>query len=340
MRLLLKKLLIVLAVIYSAYSGSVYAQSEQDKIEQAKKERVVNWYGSMNVEDAQALTGAITKKYPFLQINRFRGNNGIVLNKMASEARGGALGVDVIDVDGFYVAQVIKGKYWSPYKSPELKNYPPGLFAPNALWSGFFLLPNVVIYNTTLVNPKDAPKSYNELLDPKWKGKLAISDVGVNWYHGMLQYMGPEKGRPYMKRLAAQNVMIAPGGNRNMVELTMAGEYPISIGAYSHRVGQYQKKGAPMGWMKDDVIIVTPQAVGISNHGKSPNAAKLIVDYILSLEGQTLLRKLGRVPAHPQVDADPPELTKGRKFFYSDIVDGGTRFNELNAEFREIFNIH
>ena len=96
MRLLLKKLLIVLAVTYSVYSGSVYAQSEQEKVEQAKKERVVNWYGSMNVEDAQALTGAITKKYPFLQINRFRGNNGIVLNKMASEARGGALGVDVI----------------------------------------------------------------------------------------------------------------------------------------------------------------------------------------------------------------------------------------------------
>jgi iron(III) transport system substrate-binding protein len=220
-----------------------------------------------------------------------------------------------------------------------VKAYPSGLFASNALWSGFFLLPNVVIFNTTLVNPKDAPKNYNELLDPKWRGKLAVSDVGVNWYHGMVQYMGAEKGRAYMKALAKQNVMIAAGGNRNMVELTMAGEYPIAIGAYSHRVGQYQKKGAPMGWMKDDVIIVTPQAIGVSSHGKSPNAAKLIVDYVLSTEGQSLLRKLGRVPAHPKVDADPPELTKDRKFFYSDIVDGGTRFNELNAEFREIFGI-
>jgi iron(III) transport system substrate-binding protein len=333
------KLLLILSLFISAYPGPIQAQNEQEKIEQAKKEKVVNWYGSMNVEDAQALTSAITKKYPFLQINRFRGNNGVVLNKMQSEARGGALAVDVIDVDGFYVAQVIKGNYWLPYKSPELKGYPSGLAASNALWSGFFLLPNVVIFNTTLVNPKDAPKNYNELLDPKWKGKLAVSDVGVNWYHGMLQYMGAEKGRSYMKRLAAQKVMIAPGGNRNMVELTMAGEYPIAIGVYSHRVGQYQKKGAPMGWMKDDVIIVTPQAVGISGRGKSPNAAKLIVDYILSLEGQTLLRKMGRVPAHPKVDADPPELTKGRKFFYSDIVDGGTRFNELNAEFRETFGI-
>jgi ABC-type Fe3+ transport system substrate-binding protein len=315
------------------------AQTEQEKIEQAKKERVVNWYGSMNVEDAQAVVAAITKKYPFLQINRFRGNNGAVLNKMSAEARARALSVDVIDVDGFYVAQVMKGKYWADYRSPELKSYPSGLSDSAGLWSGFFLLPNVVIFNTNLVNPKDAPKSYNEMLDPKWKGRLAVSDVGVNWYHGMVQYLGAEKGRAYMKTLAKQNVLIAPGGNRNMVELTMAGEYPIAIGAFAHRVGQYQKKGAPMGWMKEDVIVVTPQAIGVSSFGKSPNAARLVVDYVLSNEGQTLLRTMGRIPAHPKVDADPPELTKGRKFFYSDIVDGGTRFNELNAEFREVFGI-
>jgi iron(III) transport system substrate-binding protein len=331
--------LFVVLILCSAYPVGIYAQTEQEKIEQAKKEKLVNWYGSTNVQDAQAMIGAITKKYPFLKINRFRGNNANVLNKMDAEARGRALSVDIIDVDGFYVAQVLKGKYWIEYRSPELKGYPAGLSDSKHLWAGFFLLPNVVIFNTDLVNPKDAPKSYNELLDPKWKGKLAVSDVGVPWYHGMLQYMGAEKGRAYMKKLAAQNVIIAPGGNRNMVELTMAGEYPIAIGAFSHRVGQYQKKGAPMGWMKDDVIIVTPQAVGISHHGKSPNAAKLIVDYLLSMEGQSLMRKLGRVPAHPKVDADPPELTKGRNFFYSDIVDGGTRFNELNAEYREIFGI-
>jgi iron(III) transport system substrate-binding protein len=330
--------LLVASILYSLPAG-VHGQSEKEKIELAKKEKVVNWYGSTNVEDAQAIIAGIKRKYPFLEINRFRGNNANVLNKMNAEVRGGALSVDVIDVDGFYVAQVIKGKYWTEYRSPELKAYPKGLAGTQNLWSGFFLLPNVVIFNTNLVNPKDAPKSYNEMLDPKWKGKLAVSDVGVPWFHGMLQYMGPEKGRAYMKKLATQNVIIAPGGNRNMVELTMAGEYPIAIGAFSHRVGQYQKKGAPMGWMKDDVIIVTPQAIGISHHGKSPNAAKLIVDYMLSMEGQDLLRNLGRVPAHPKVDADPPELTKGRKFFYSNIEDGGARFNELNSEYRQIFGI-
>ena len=89
--------------------------------------------------------------------------------------------------------------------------------------------------------------------------------------------------------------------------------------------------------MKDDVVVTVPQAIGISSYGKAPNAAKLVVDFVLSAEGQSVLRRSGRVPANPKVDPDPPELTRGRKLFYSDIIDGGTRYNELNNEFLKLF---
>jgi len=92
-----------------------------------------------------------------------------------------------------------------------------------------------------------------------------------------------------------------------------------------------------MGWIKDDVLVTTPQAIGISGYGKSPNAAKLVVDFVLSPEGQTILRRAGRIPANPKVDPDPPELVRGRKLFYSDIIDGGTRYNEINDEFLKLF---
>ena len=316
--------------------GSTSAQTEREKIEGAKKEGAVYWYGSMNVDDASALLAGINKKYPFLDIKRFRAANAPVLSKLDVEARARGLNVDVIDLDGFYVSQVLKRNYWVRYVSGELATYPKELSDPRGLWAGFFLLPQVTIYNTNLAPAATAPKNYNELLDPKWKNRITIPDSGVTWYHGMLQYMGVEKGRSFMKRLAAQNVHVQTG-NRMMVELTMAGEHAIGIAAYGHRIGQFQKKGAPMGWIKDDVIITTPQAIGISGYGKSPNAAKLIVDFVLSQEGQMILRRSGRVPAHPKVEPDPPELTRGRKIFYSDIIDGGTRYNELNDEFLKVF---
>ena len=312
------------------------AQSEQEKVEASKKEGAVYWYGSINVDDASALIAGINKKYPFMEIKRFRAANAPVLARLEVEARARGLNVDVIDLDGFYVAQALKRNYWLRYVSPELSAYPKELNDPAGRWSGFFLLPQVVIYNTNLVAPASAPKSYNDLLDPKWKNRMSIADSGVTWYHGMLQVLGAEKGRAFFKRLAAQNVHVQTG-NRMMVELTMAGEHALGLAAYAHRIGQFQKKGAPMGWLKDDVLITTPQAIGVSGYGKSPNAAKLIVDFTLSQEGQTILRRSGRIPANPKVDPDPPELVRGRKLFYSDIIDGGSRYNEINGEFLKLF---
>lgn len=330
-KLFLSSVLFILAT-----AGPGLAQSEQEKLDGAKREAAVSWYGSMNVDDASAIIAALAKKYPFVKINRFRAANAAVLSKLDVEARARGLNVDVIDLDGFYVAQTIKRNYWIPYRSPELTVYPKELSDARGLWAGFFLLPHVVIYNSNLVSTANAPKSYNDLLDTRWKNQLAIPDSGVTWYHGMLQYMGAERGRAYMKRLAAQSVNVQ-AGNRMMVELTMAGEHAIGIATYAHRVGQFLRKGAPIGWMKDDVVVTVPQAIGISGYGKAPNAAKLVVDFVLSAEGQSVLRRSGRVPANPKVDPDPPELTRGRKLFYSDIIDGGTRYNELNNEFLRLF---
>lgn len=334
-RHLIKTALAALALMLFA-SHLPAAESEQEKIAGAKKEGPVYWYGSMNVDDASALVAGIAQKYPFIDIKRSRAANAPILSRLDVEARARGSNVDLIDLDGFYVAQALKRNYWTRYVSPELAAYPKELSDPAGRWSGFFLLPQVVIYNTTLVPAAAAPKTYNDLFDPRWKNRMAIPDSAVTWYHGMLQYMGAEKGRAFMRRLAAQNVHVQTG-NRMMVELAMAGEHAIGIAAYAHRIGQYQKRGAPMGWIKDDVLITTPQAIGVSGYGKAPNAAKLIVDFVLSPEGQAILRRSGRIPAHPKVDPDPPELVRGRKLFFSDIVDGGTRYNEINDEFLKVF---
>ena len=333
----MKIALAALAAALCFFRTAAAADGELEKIGAAKKEGPVYWYGSMNVDDASALVAGINQKYPFIDIKRSRAANAPVLSRLDVEARARGLNVDLIDLDGFYVAQVLKRNYWTRYVSPELAAYPKELSDPAGRWAGFFLLPQVTIFNTNLVTAAGAPKTYNDLFDPKWKNRMAIPDSAVTWYHGMLQYLGAEKGRAFMRRLAAQNVHVQPG-NRMMVELAMAGEHAIGIAAYAHRIGQYQKRGAPMGWIKDDVLVTTPQAIGVSSYGKAPNSAKLIVDFVLSPQGQAILRRSGRIPAHPKVDPDPPELVRGRKLFFSDIVDGGTRYNEINDEFLKVFS--
>ena len=151
-------------------AGPLYAQTEAQKIEGAKKEGSVYWYGSMNVDDASALIAGINKKYPFIDVKRFRAANAPVLSKLDVEARARGLNVDIIDLDGFYVSPVLKRNYWVRYVSPELASYPKELSDPRGLWAGFFLLPQVTIYNTNLVPATTAPKNYNDLLDSEVEG--------------------------------------------------------------------------------------------------------------------------------------------------------------------------
>ena len=105
-------------------------QTEQEKIDGAKKEGPVYWYGSMNVDDASALIAALKNKYPFIEIKRFRAANGPILSKLDVEARARGLNVDIIDLDGFYVSQALKRNYWIRYVSPELAAYPKALSHP------------------------------------------------------------------------------------------------------------------------------------------------------------------------------------------------------------------
>src|ERR1043165_4480496 len=146
----LKRIAFALAVTLSC--SSLYAaESEQEKIAAAKKEGAVYWYGSMNVDDASALVAGINQKYSFIDIKRSRAANAPILSRLDVEARARGLNVDIIDLDGFYVAQALKRHYWTRYVSRELPAYPKELRHPAGRWSGFFLLPQVTIYQTNLV---------------------------------------------------------------------------------------------------------------------------------------------------------------------------------------------
>ena len=131
--------LITTVMAFFCWRFPAAAQSEQEKIEAAKKEGAVYWYGSMNVDDASAFIAGINKKYPFIELKRFRAANAPVLARLDVEARARGLNVDVIDLDGFYVAQALKRNYWLRYVSPELSADPKELNDPAGRWSGFFL---------------------------------------------------------------------------------------------------------------------------------------------------------------------------------------------------------
>jgi iron(III) transport system substrate-binding protein len=328
-------LLLLLSVFHLGFSFRSVAQDShtQKLIDGAKKEGALVWYMSASIEDAQAILLAFNKKYPFLKTDFFRAGSARLFNRITNEARAGKVLFDLVAVRGLETHQLVKAGLLQPYVSPESAAYPAGFKDSKGYWVDYFDSYNVIGYNTQLVAREQAPKSWEDLLDPKWKGKIALDEENFSWYGAMTQKWGKEKTQRYMRALAKQDIQLR-NGQTLIAQLMAAGEFSVAM-VLAHRIEKMKEQGAPVAWVTTlDPVTVSLHPIGIAAKAPHPNAAKLFVDFILSKDGQQLLLSIERTPARPGIDTKmeakklqlfpmPPEL--------------GERYEQFQKEFREIF---
>ena len=328
-------LLLFLSVFNLGFSFRSVAQDShtQKLIDGAKKEGALVWYMSASIEDAQAILLAFNKKYPFLKTDFFRAGSARLFNRIMNEARAGKVLFDLVAVRGLETHQLVKAGLLQPYVSPESAAYPAGFKDSKGYWVDYFDSYNVIGYNTQLVARDQAPKSWEDLLDPKWKGKIALDEENFSWYGAMTQKWGKEKTQRYMRALAKQDIQLR-NGQTLIAQLMAAGEFSVAM-VLAHRIEKMKEQGAPVAWVTTlDPVTVSLHPIGIAAKAPHPNAAKLFVDFILSKDGQQLLLSIERTPARPGIDTKmearklklfpmPPEL--------------GERYEQFQKEFREIF---
>lgn len=168
-------------------------------------------------------------------------------------------------------------------------------------------------YNTELVKAADAPKTYEDLLDPRWKGKLAwTNDPTPNGPPGfigvVLKSMGEEKGMAYLKKLAGQKIANLPVSQRVVLDQVIAGQYPVGLMTFNHHDAISAAKGAPVTWVKMEPLVATMSVMAIPKNAPHPNAARLFVEFGLSPAGQQVLHDAFYLPADPDVPAKDPTL--------------------------------
>jgi iron(III) transport system substrate-binding protein len=150
--------------------------------------------------------------------------------------------------------------------------------------------------------------------------------------------MGKEKGLDYMRRLARQDLQMRKG-HTLLAQLVAAGEIALAVVVYSNRVERMKSSGAPIEWVRfKGPTITAVNAIAIPEKAPHPDAAKLFVDFVLSKEGQGLLRGLRRIPARADVFPDPPSLTQGLNLYAARPEGMVENYNDTVARFDEIFN--
>lgn len=311
-----------------------------DIIEGAKKEGRLVYYTGMEVDQATVFANEFVKKYPFIKHEIFRASGEKVLTKYLTEARAKTFRADVFQTSVIQVSQLKEQRLLQRYVSSENNAYPEGFKDGEGYWYAFYLLPYVIGYNTNLIPPKEAPKSYEDLLNPKWKGKIGLEAEQYQWFFHLLKIMGKEKGLDFMRRLSQQALHMR-NGHSLIQQLVIAGEIPISVVLYANQV-EYDRRttGAPIDWVRFKGPTITAfNAISIPAKPPHPNAAKLFVDFALSREGQGILKRFNRVPARSDLTADSPGLVEGLNLYPASPEGLIRNYKETVAQFREIFKV-
>jgi iron(III) transport system substrate-binding protein len=330
----MKSLVLFAVAVMVLLQHSFLAGAERNIIENAKAEGKLMFYATMGAVDAGKMTKAFEQKYPFIQVSVTRHGGGRMLSRILAEHSTGTHIVDVIDM-AIWPAQVLTDRgLFMRYLSKEHAYYPDDRKDKNGLWTAQHMYLHVLAFNTKLLSRAELPRTYQDLLDPKWKGKMSLDTEDYAWFATVLDIMEREKGLQFMKELAKQNLKFRRGRSQDLA-LLAAGEFPLSVVQFADIIeSQGKRKGAPVDWIALEPVVVRFEPIAIYVNAPHPNAAKLFVDFFLSEEGQKILRDVGRFPARPGFE--PGWMPKGVKLRMVDPKKG-SQFEEIVKEFNNIF---
>ena len=295
----LAALMIVLVLSAIARSGEADPRSSA-LVEAARREGKMVFYTSVETEFARVLTTGFEAKYPFIKTDIFRSNHERIFSRLNTERKAGTFAADVLSVGEFETYHMKKRGLLTAYKSPQAAVYPDGFKDPDGYWTDFYDNLIVTAYNTTRVKRDELPKSYEDLLHPRWRRRMVLDKNEDRWFANMLHLMGEKKGMEFMQTLAKQEVAIRSG--RSLItQLLAAGEFDLQIVAYWYRPHLLKKQGAPVDWIAMEPALVALHPISVIDRAPHPNAAKLFIDFVLSDEGQRLFASRGREPVRPGI---------------------------------------
>jgi iron(III) transport system substrate-binding protein len=284
-----------------AAAGPVAAQADHEQlVAAAKKEGRVMAYGELITPTWRAFKAGFEKAYPGITMEFVYQSGQPMMTRILAEQDAGRHVADVLALDVLRLPILREKGYLAQYLSRESRNYdkqwqsdPPGYWTENHVYLGG------IMYNKKLVPPDKAPKSFEDLLKPEWKGKIAMvspvaNDLIFYMFAGLVRDMGEERAFRFFRALKDQGALVfGPGGIR-VSQGVNTGEFSIGVGFIGH---VYSVGGGDSGNMAfvptNPTYALSGPGVCVMKNAPHPNAARLLADYMNSREAQEIVVDLG-----------------------------------------------
>jgi iron(III) transport system substrate-binding protein len=294
-------------VAVASYKG---AERTERLVAGAKKEGELMLYSSLTQDDQLRLAGDFKSRYG-VTIKFWRGSQTHILQRVLTETRGGRFEFDALETNSPQIEALAREKLLQKMNSP----YVDEVLLPETVPAHGEYTPDrlnllVYAYNTGAVKRAELPKSWDELLDAKWKRRVGMESSNVEWFAALVDAMGEKKGLELFRRLGDNGVAVRTGHTHSTGRV-IAGEIPLVLGVFSHDVDRMKVKNAPVDWFVLPPAVVLPSAVAVSRRATHPHAAALFYDYMLT-DGQKFYTEVYRVPANKNYDTHVRRLVRER----------------------------
>lgn len=267
----------------------------------ARKEGSVMIYGSVTPGTTGALYDAFTKKYPYVRLEQFTGDSIQTARRAIEEFKANYRSVDVFDASLGGMLPLRSLGFFQPFWSPELAAMRPEAVEKDRLWALDFESYVSLGYNTKEVSEADVPKTLDDLLDPKWKGKMAVagSSTLANWIGATLK----EKDEAWLRKLAAaQDIKVHNLTGRALANLVVSGEAALSPVIFNSHMFESARKGASVSWRPLGPVHTNTSTMGLAKNAPHPHAGMLLIDFFISREGQLMRREAGYASGRTDIE--------------------------------------
>jgi iron(III) transport system substrate-binding protein len=287
----------------------------------AKKEKSVTIYGSTVAEDMRPVSDAFRKKYG-IDFQYWRASSEQLVQRAVNENRAGRCLVDGFATVAAELESLHREKLLFAVKTPTTADLIPAAFRPHGEWVATRLNIFSASFNTNLVKREETPKTYEDLKNPRWKGRLAVEAADYDWFGTLVLKMGEQKGLALFQEIVSANGMSVRRGHTLLANLVAAGEVPLALTVYSYKPEQQKRAGAPVEPLYLAPLVALGYGPAVSKCAPHPHAALLFYDFMVG-EGQEIMAKRDMTPTNPKIRPlpegfdltliDPAEMLDNRK---------------------------
>lgn len=299
----------------------------------AKKEGALLLYAVAT--QLQPIMDRFREKYPYIRLDIGRDDSANVARRIVEEDKAGRYEADGFELTSVGLLVIRQAGLLQPFYSPQMEAIDKVSIEQGRNWVSARESYGGLGYNSKMIPPAEAPKTWEDLLKPQYKGKMGVtgsaSNAG-NWI-GVLYLT---YGEDFLRRLGAQEVRVYNATSRAVANLTVSGEVPISARASNAHFIESKAKGATVEWVDPGPVAVSDNSVAVLKKAPHPHAMMLMVDFLLSKEGQEMYSKLGYDSARMDI---PGGSKPKQKVYVEHRPNVLAEFDDWVAMFRKYFKV-